>query len=48
MPIFAKVHVDPEAGTIVWPNEADVDPLVLYSWVTGRDIESLLQELAPR
>lgn len=27
---FAQVRVDPEAGTIVWPNGADLDPLVLY------------------
>jgi hypothetical protein len=28
--VFAQVAVDHEAGTIVWPNEADVDPDTLY------------------
>lgn len=32
---FVQVRVDPEVGTIVWPNGADLDPLVLYSQVTG-------------
>jgi hypothetical protein len=27
---FAAVRVDPEAGTVVWPNGADLDPLVLH------------------
>jgi len=27
---FRQVTVDPEAGTIVWPNGADLDPDVLY------------------
>jgi len=32
---FARVRVDPELGTISWPNGADIDPEVLYSAVTG-------------
>ena len=32
---FARVQVDPEAGTLVWPNEVDLDPDVLYSEATG-------------
>lgn len=32
---FIQVHVNPEVGTIVWPNGADLDPLVLYSHLTG-------------
>lgn len=28
---FAQVRVDPELGTVVWPNGADLDPLVLHS-----------------
>ncbi|MGH2757948.1 MAG: DUF2442 domain-containing protein [Actinomycetota bacterium] len=27
---FAQVRVDEESGTIVWPNGADMDPLVLH------------------
>ena len=27
---FAQVRVDPEWGTIVWPNGVDLDPDVLY------------------
>ena len=38
---FAQVKVDPEAGTIVWPNEVDFCPDVLYSLVTGRPIPLL-------
>jgi hypothetical protein len=39
---FARVRVNPELGTICWPNDADWDPLVLYSLGTGRPIETLL------
>lgn len=35
---FSQVRVDPDAGTIVWPNGADLDPLVLHSKVTGLPI----------
>jgi hypothetical protein len=27
---FAQVRVDGELGTVVWPNGADLDPLVLH------------------
>ena len=27
---FAKVRVDPEAGTVVWPNGLDLAPEVLH------------------
>ncbi|MCI0398610.1 MAG: DUF2442 domain-containing protein [Chloroflexi bacterium] len=32
---FGRVKVDPEAGTLVWPNGVDLDPDVLYSEATG-------------
>jgi hypothetical protein len=36
---FARVRVDAELGTIVWPNGADLDPDVLYAELTGTPIE---------
>jgi hypothetical protein len=48
---FARVSVDAELGTAVWPNGADLDPLVLHAAVTGDRIElapSALAELAGR
>jgi len=29
---FARVAIDPEAATLVWPNGADFDPDTLYHW----------------
>src|SRR5687767_5949693 len=37
---FASVRVDPEAGTLVWPNGVDLCPDVLYSLASGRSIPS--------
>jgi hypothetical protein len=35
---FAKVRVDSELGTAVWPNGADLDPDVLDSLTIGQPI----------
>lgn len=35
---FQQVRLDPELGTIVWPNGADVCPDVLYSLASGKPI----------
>lgn len=32
---FDQVKVNPELGTIQWPNDADLDTDVLYAKVTG-------------
>jgi len=37
---FAQVRVDAEAGTIVWPNGADLDPDVLYEAAHGAEAGS--------
>jgi len=38
---FKRVRVDPEIGTLVWPNEVDFCPDVLYSEATGIPIPVL-------
>jgi hypothetical protein len=37
---FAEVRVDREAGTVVWPNGADLDPDVLYDAVHASECPS--------
>ena len=39
---FKQVKVDPEIGTIVWPNEVDFDPDVLYSEATGTPLPEIV------
>lgn len=38
---FKRVRVDPEIGTLVWPNEVDFCPDVLYSEATGIPLPAL-------
>jgi hypothetical protein len=38
---FRRVEVDPEAGTLVWPNGVDFCPDVLYSLATGEPLPTL-------
>jgi hypothetical protein len=40
---FAQVRLDPDSGTVSWPGEIDLDPYVLYSRVTGKPIEDVLE-----
>ncbi|MBN1886897.1 MAG: DUF2442 domain-containing protein [Thermoflexales bacterium] len=38
---FALVRVEPELGTICWPNQADLDPDVLYAAITSQELPDL-------
>lgn len=35
---FAQVRVNPDIGTICWPNDADLDPDVLYALISGEPL----------
>jgi hypothetical protein len=39
---FRQMRVDPELGAVVWPNGADLDPVVLYAEITGQSIDGVL------
>ena len=30
--LFAQVQVNPDTGTVEWPNGADLNPVILYDW----------------
>jgi len=36
---FAQARVEPDIGTVVWPNGADLDPMVLHATITGHAIQ---------
>lgn len=42
---FAEVKVNPEIGTICWPNGADLDPDVLYAQISGESLPDFEQEV---
>lgn len=41
--LFNQVRIDPEVGTLVWPNGADFDPATLHDWPVH---EQAFRELA--
>lgn len=43
---FDQVRVNPDIGTICWPNKADMDPDVLYSFITGEPLPDFSQVVA--
>jgi hypothetical protein len=50
---FARVHVDHRAGTIAWPNGADVDPDVLCQdltpcWAEEESAKNLQRKITTR
>lgn len=42
---FSQVSVDPEGGTVTWPNGVDFCPDVLYADATGKALTGLGAEL---
>ena len=46
--VFATVRVDPDLGTLVWPNGANLDPDVLlyvYALARGEPVPDLRQRI---
>ena len=46
--LFRAVRVDDKAGTIVWPNGADIDPDVLYLGLKPAWMETEEEELVTK
>ena len=47
--LFNQVQINPEAGTLVWPNGADFDPAMLHSWQdAGPAMKRLVEKWASR
>lgn len=38
--LFNQAHVNPELGTVCWPNGADIDPDVLYAEISKQALPS--------
>lgn len=43
---FVQVRIEPDLGTIVWPNGADLDPVVLYARATGQPVPDFSSAVA--
>ena len=41
---FRRVRVDPELGTIVWPNDVDFCPELLRQWVVAGGVPAYERE----
>ena len=45
--LFRRVRLLRAWGTIGWPGDIDLDPLVLYAWAHGTTAEAILGEARP-
>lgn len=43
--LFRRVRLDPESGTLVWPNGVDLCPDVLHHRATGRPLPGATPEI---
>ncbi len=43
---FAQVAVNPDIGTVAWPNGADLDPVVVYMMVTGQALPHAVESVS--